>query len=89
MVLSNISDQVTDEMDKKRHSIGIFLDLSKVFDMIDHNILLNKLFLYGISYNILDWFACYLSKNELKVLLLVMLCGVHQKFFVEYPKDQY
>ena len=35
-------------MDNKEISIGLFLDLSKAFDLVDHNILLNKLCAYGI-----------------------------------------
>ena len=40
-----------------RISILCLLDLSKCFDVIDHNMLLNKLQLHGVD---TSWFASYL-----------------------------
>jgi len=36
-------DKITHELDKKFYSVGIFLDLSKAFDNIDHNSWITKL----------------------------------------------
>ena len=44
LVISNIADA----FEKKLLTIGVFLDLSKAFDTIDHDILLYKLNYYGI-----------------------------------------
>ena len=35
-------------LDSNETPINIFLDLSKAFDTLDHNVLLNKLYTYGI-----------------------------------------
>ena len=41
-------NKILGEIEKKRHVIGIFIDLSKACDTIDHNKLLIKLEHYGI-----------------------------------------
>ena len=61
MALLNIMDEILVEMDNIKYFIGIFLDLSKAFDTIDHNILLKKLEIYGIRGTSLKWFSSYLS----------------------------
>ena len=46
--LIEITDNLKESMDKKKTTCGIFLDLTKAFDTVNHKILLNKLFNYGI-----------------------------------------
>jgi hypothetical protein len=47
--------------------IGLFLDLSKAFDLVNHDILLRKMARMGIQGVALKWFQTYLEKREQKV----------------------
>ena len=46
---------------------AIFLDLQKAFDVVNHEILLDKLSLYGMSQVTLRWFRSYLYNRKQKV----------------------
>ena len=49
--MCDIADKIIDAIENKKLCIGVFIDLSKAFDTISHEILLNKLLKYGIRGN--------------------------------------
>ena len=55
---------IIEKLDNKNTPAAIFLDLSKAFDTIDHEILLHKLNYYGIRGNSLNWFKNYLCNRH-------------------------
>ncbi len=73
LALIDIYDKISSALDQREFAVGIFLDLSKAFDTVNHNILLDKLNYYGIRGLSLDWFKSYLSNRfqyvEFKVLI--------------------
>ena len=54
-------NKILSEIEKKNHVIGVFIDLSKAFDTIDHSKLLLKLEHYGIRGICLDLLQSYLT----------------------------
>ena len=56
-----IDDEIIKEArDQGKYGLGIFVDLLKTFDTVDHNILMGKLKHYGIRGIAYDWFESYL-----------------------------
>ena len=80
MALMKMTDDISNEIDNKIFSIGIFIDLSKAFDTIDH-----KLWIKNLQHYALDWFVSYLSNRSQYVRiqdssseLVNITCGVPQ-----------
>ena len=59
--LINITENIRNALDSGQFACGIFVDLQKAFDTVDHEILLSKLNHYGIHGISNSWFKSYLS----------------------------
>ena len=78
-------DKISEAIDANEYLIGIFIDLSKALDMLNHSILCDKLKHYWIRGIALDWFKSYLN-NRLQYVeyngvissKLKLKCGVLQ-----------
>ena len=62
--LLHFINKVSNALDNRMHTVGIFLDYSKAFDTVDHTILLCKLSHYGVRGAALDWFRSYLADRK-------------------------
>ena len=59
----SITDKIQKAIDQGYYSCGIFLDLSKAFDMVNHQILLDKQEYHGIRGLAKQWFKTYLMNR--------------------------
>jgi Reverse transcriptase (RNA-dependent DNA polymerase) len=63
MSLLSMQDKISSAIENNEYAVGIFFDLAKAFDTVDHNILLCKLETYGIRGMQLNWFASYFDNR--------------------------
>ena len=85
MAINDLYCKITSDLDNKCHSLGIFLDLSKAFDTLNHDILLHKLNTYGIRGLANIWIKNYLADRKQHVVYnqrassdRKIVCGVPQ-----------
>ena len=57
--LMTIVESIQKQLDAGNYTVGVFVDLKKAFDTVDHNILLEKLDYYGIRGVAKNWFESY------------------------------
>ena len=75
--------QITNSFEKSNYMLGVFINFSKAFDTVDHDILLSKLSYYGIQGKTHNWLKSYLTNRKQYVLsketgMLDVVCGVPQ-----------
>ena len=83
--LLSIVEEIRKNLDDKTFSCGVFVDLEKAFDTVNHAILIKKLDFYGVRGPANSWFLSYLSNRHQMVRLneaistpLNITCGVPQ-----------
>ena len=96
--LISMTEKVRNTIDNGNYGCGIFIDLKKAFDTVNHSILLKKLDHYGIRGIPLQWFESYLSNRKQYVSVnghtseeLLVTHGVPQRsvlgLFLTYIND--
>ena len=99
--VTELIENILDGYENKESTLSVFVDLSKAFDTINHDILLNKLCHYGVRGQALEWFKSYLLNRkqyvslgaEYKSQILPIECGVPQGsilgplLFIIYTND--
>ena len=85
LALLDTLDGCYTNIDNKNYVLGIYLDVAKAFDSVDHQILLHKLYSYGIRGVMHDWFRNYLTNRKLYTVVnnhssdyTTMTCGIPQ-----------
>ena len=83
--LVSLTEAIKNSLDNWKFGCGIFIDLQKAFDTVNHEVLLMKLEHYGIRGTVLDWFKSYLTGRKRYVSVngsnssyLNVTCGVPQ-----------
>ena len=57
-------ERIQEALDKRILTIGIFIDLSKAYDVLNHELLLEKLLSYGVKGTTNLWFRSYLTNRR-------------------------
>ena len=100
MSLINSTEHWLENADNRKLNMTVFLDLKKAFDTVEHKILIDKLFKYGIKGKEREWFKSYLSRrkqfcsvNGQRSKTKEVLCGILQRsclgplLFIVYLND--
>ena len=71
--LLTIVDKIKHAIDNHDYGCGVFLDLSKAFDIVNHDILIKKLEFYGTRGHANKWFLSYLTCKRQFVSIKVLI----------------
>ena len=65
-LLIKITDFLLGSIDNGKISWLTMIDLRKAFDLVSHEIILNKLQMYGLDNKAMDWFGSYLEDRIIR-----------------------
>ena len=63
-IILQLTRDITCSFEKGEYTLGVFIDLPKAFDTLDHQILIKKFQYYGTDGTALEWFKNYLSDRK-------------------------
>ena len=89
--VSHLVGKVLKNQENKLDTVAIYLDLSKAFDTLDHNIVLEKMYQYGIRGETYNWFKSYLNNRKLRVKCAIMSTGrteISNTYDIEFGTPQ-
>lgn len=76
------TEMIYKSFEERNLPLGVFLDLSKAYDILNHNVICQKLESYGIRGKALDWCVSYLTGRAQKVKIIE-----NGETFYSYPKQ--
>ena len=86
--LISLTEDIRKNLDEGNIGCGIFVDLQKAFETVEHDILLAKLEHYGIRGLANEWFRSYLSNRENSMFQLMVMNQALPLFYMVYHKVQ-
>jgi hypothetical protein len=75
-------EKIYESIDNRKKPLGLFIDVSKTFDLLDYEILLTKLEQIGVRGLANDWFRSYLNNGKQNVSVNT-LQGIGNSSFLE------
>ena len=62
--LMDLVEEISSSIDANKISIGVFIDLKKAVDTVNHTLLIDKLDYYGIRGIAQEWLKSYLKDRK-------------------------
>ena len=84
-----ITESIRNSIDHNEFGCGIFIDLKKAFDTVNHFIILSTLNHYGVRGKAYDWFQSYLSNRKRYLYVPMVINLILSQSLVDYLRDPF